>query len=252
MSEQYGALAEIYDALMYDVSYADWKNYLVGLLNTQAVPSDAYLLEYACGTGNLTIPLAKEGFGITAVDIAEDMLFFAQEKSRKQALAIDYVCADMRDFKLNKPADAALCACDGVNYLLKEEDALVFFQKVYGNLKEDGIFLFDISSAYKIKEILGNEFYYDDGDRQTYFWQNSYDDRTKTVTMELALFLAQGEVYKRYDEIHKQRAWEQEQLIGLLEKAGFQWIEVYDFMTVDCPVKKSERLQFMAGKERKK
>ena len=248
MSEQYSALAGIYDALMYDVSYDRWAEYLMDILNARGIRKGANLLEYACGTGNITLPLAENGFHMTAVDIAEDMLFVAQEKTRKKALKVSYACADMRGFLLNKKADAVVCACDGVNYLLEEDDMRDFFKGVYGNLKNGGAFLFDISSAYKIKEVLGDEFYYDDGDEQTYFWQNSYDKEKKTVTMELTMFLRQGEVYKRYDEMHKQRAWEQDELKELLCEAGFSQISQYGFMTCDVPHRQEDRIQFVAGK----
>ena len=54
MSEQYSALAGIYDALMYDVSYAGWAEYLMDILNARGIREGANLLEYACGTGNIT------------------------------------------------------------------------------------------------------------------------------------------------------------------------------------------------------
>jgi ubiquinone/menaquinone biosynthesis C-methylase UbiE len=45
----------------------------------------APLLELACGTGRLTIPLAREGFAITGLDLSEEMLTIAREKLAREA-----------------------------------------------------------------------------------------------------------------------------------------------------------------------
>ncbi|MEG2624782.1 MAG: class I SAM-dependent methyltransferase [Christensenella sp.] len=246
MNEQYSVLARIYDKLMYDVSYEVWADYIIKLLHQNAVEHGAAVLEYACGTGNITLPLAREGYHVTAMDASEEMLFCAQEKTRKSALQVNYACNDMQDFRLNKSVKAAVCACDGVNYLLQAEDLQRFFENAYKNLDNQGVFLFDISSAYKLRHILGNEFYYDDGENETYFWQNSFDEQSSIVKMELTLFAAKNGLYERYDEIHLQRAWEQSEIEIALKKAGFSEITAYGFGTTKPPCEKDERIQFMA------
>ncbi len=249
MSEKYGALARLYDALMYDVSYAEWAEYLKGLLERHGIVRGASILEYACGTGSLTMPLAKAGYRMTAVDLSEEMLFEAQEKTRRHALHVTYACADMRDFYLNKPADAIICACDGVNYLTEEADLNAFAQSARANLRQGGLLLFDISSAYKLKERIGNEFFYDDGDDQTYFWENAYDEAERIVRMDLSIFVRTGELYERFDERHVQRAWEQKEIECALKKAGFSQISVYGFLTQESPTPEEDRIQFMATME---
>ncbi|MEA5002834.1 MAG: methyltransferase domain-containing protein [Christensenella sp.] len=246
MSDQYEALAGVYDALMYDAGYDEWAAYILKLLDHAQVPKGSRVLEYACGTGNITLPLAKAGFAIVAMDISEEMLFAAQEKTRRQALCVEYAAGDMCSFVLNKPADVAVCACDGVNYVLEEKQLAVFFRQVYSNLKKDGAFLFDISSHYKLAHVLGNEFYFDDGDGQTYFWQNAYDENTKLLAMDIILFVAEGEGYKRYDERHTQRAWTQKEITAALQTAGFEDINAYAFLTDKHPAKQEERIQFTA------
>lgn len=252
MNEQYKALARLYDDLMYDAPYEDWSQYVIAQLRANGVEPGADILEYACGTGNMTLPLAKEGYHITAVDASEEMLFYAQEKTRKNAMKVNYVCENMCCFRLNKPARAAVCACDGVNYLLTDAELRRFFERAHANLQEGGIFLFDISSSYKLKNILGNEFYYDDGEDETCFWQNQFDRKSKTVTMELTFFTRQdGDVYERKDEIHVQRAWESGEIESMLYSAGFTNVRAYGFLTETEPGEQEERIQFQAVKEGK-
>lgn len=252
MSEKYSVLAEVYDALMYDVSYEQWAKYLQVILQKQEIKSGSAILEYACGTGNITVPLAQAGYHVSATDISEEMLFVAQQKTRQRAMQVKFACADMREFKMNKPVDAIICACDGVNYLIEQKDIDNFAKCSYDNLREGGVLLFDISSIYKLRDRIGNDFFYDDGDDQTYFWDNAYDEEARTVTMELTVFVRDKERYERLDERHVQKAWEREDIEQALKNAGFSEIAAYGFMTENAPEEHDERLQFVAVKKGKK
>ena len=246
MTERYSALAQIYDRLMYDVSYETWADYLLGFLKEQGIGKGERILEYACGTGNITLPLAKAGYHVIALDAVEEMLFIAQEKTRKKAQQVEYVCGDMERFVLNRPARAAVCACDGVNYLPDKDALRRFFRCVHTNLQENGLFLFDISSAYKLENIIGNEFFYDDGEEETVFWKNHFDEQNRMVTMELTLFIAQGSLYERQDEEHIQRAWERAEIEEMLSETGFTDIRAYGFLEKQEPKEREERIQFQA------
>ena len=60
------------------------------------------MLELACGTGRVTIPLAESGINITGVDISESMLSHAQAKTKEKEVDIEWIKADCRNFHLNK------------------------------------------------------------------------------------------------------------------------------------------------------
>ncbi|BDF58233.1 methyltransferase [Christensenellaceae bacterium] len=246
MSKQYEALAGVYDALMYDAGYDEWAEYIADLLCRAGVGPGERVLEYACGTGNITLRLARAGYRMTATDISEEMLFLAQEKTRRSAARVEYACADMCEFALNKPVKAAIAACDGVNYILEQERLEAFFAQVYHNIQPDGVFLFDISSAHKLKHVLGNEFYFDDGDEETYFWQNTYDDQTGLLKMDITLFVAEEGTYRRFDERHMQRAWKNREITDMLESAGFGEVRSYAFLSTEQANERCDRIQFAA------
>lgn len=242
MSEQYARLAQVYDSFMYDVSYHDWAEYILPMITGSSV------LEYACGTGGLTLELAARGLEPLGVDISEDMLDVAAGKLRKNALDVKLVCADMAEFRLNKPSDCAVCACDGVNYITEGDVLERFFSRAYENIATGGAFLFDISSEYKLAEVLADEFFYDDSDEGTLFWQNDFDAQSRLITMDISLFVPQDGVYRRYDERHVQRAWSEGEITAALEKAGFTNIRAMGFMTEKRPEANCERIQFSAVK----
>ena len=113
-------------------------------------------------------------------------------------------------------------------------------------MKSGGRLLFDVSSEYKLREIVGNEIFYDDGDDVTVFWQN--ETVGNRVTMSLTLFFREGALYRRGDEEHVQRIYTEQELRKMLADAGFEKVQVYGFGGRERPGEKEERLQFVAVK----
>ncbi len=245
MREAYEGLAQAYDHFMRDVDYDAWAQYLRKLIPRGVRRA----LEYACGTGNITQRLAAATRAEwIAVDRSEEMLMQAREKCAGMR-GVRLICADMTEFVLEKPCDVALCVCDGVNYLTDEQKLQTFFRQVHDNLSDQGCFLFDISSAYKIKSVLDGEFFFDDAPERTVFWQNNYDAQSKCVQMDVTMFLAKGAVYNKYEETHIQRAWEHDEIMEHLSRAGFVQCDCYEAFTLDAPQPESQRIQFCARKD---
>ena len=77
------------DAQRYDLVmgvYASGE--LLNFYRQQVVRYGEPVLELACGSGRLTIPLANEGVNITGMDISEEMLHLAKLKSSKNGVKI--------------------------------------------------------------------------------------------------------------------------------------------------------------------
>ena len=200
----YGKFAGLYDPLMKDVDYDRWAEYIASFLPEGSLR----IADCACGTGEITIRLAKMGYTLTGIDISEDMLRIAAEKARKSALKLPFICQNMAELQLHRPQDAIVCACDGVNYLDSLEQVGRFFSAAYAVLKPNGLLLFDISSRHKLENVLDcNTFAEDDGER-AYIWKNCYDPESRLISMELSFYEKQGELYRRFEESHIQRAHE--------------------------------------------
>ena len=245
MNEAYSAFAQGYDRMMADVDYDGWANYIDGFLKENGARS---VLECGCGTGSLTVRLGKMGYQITGSDLSGDMLMVARQKALDAGLRqLPFVCQDMRHLALHKPVDAVVCACDGVNYLL--DGAEDFFRAAYGTLKPGGLLLFDVSSAYKLSAIVGNNTFAATGADWAYIWENTYHPHLGRVDMLLTGFLKRGGGYARFEEHHSQRAYSEEELLSSLTSCGFGDIQVYEAFGRGRPTATAERLQFSARKE---
>ena len=242
----YQDFAEVYDSLMGDVDYNGWADFYCRIMNIYGL-KEGRICECACGTGNLTLPLYRRGFSMTGVDMSQEMLFQAAQKARKAGAAIPFVCQDMRKLTLHRQMDAVLATCDGVNYLLRDEDALAFFQAAYRALRPGGGLFFDVSTPWKLKESLGNRIICEDREDITYMWQNRFSEKTGIVNMHLCIFVRQKDgSYRRMDEEQKQRAHTAESLTALLRKAGFSQISVYGNDRPAAPAAHEMRWHFAA------
>ncbi len=242
----YTSLAGAYDALMADVDYEAWARYALSLLALHGVNKGARILDAACGTGKLTLPLAKAGYALTGADASEDMLRLASEKARKAGLNIPFIRQRLEALSVHRPQDAIVCACDGVNYLASEDEVKAFFTAARNALAPNGVLLFDISSRYKLKHILNGRIFGDDQEDVACFWQNVYDERYHMLEIDLTLFIKNGKAFERFRERHIQRAHTALELTRALRQCGLEPLGIYGFLTTDKPARNAERIQFVA------
>lgn len=249
MSDPYSILARFYDLSM-DVDYEEWVSYLLALgLRHHHVPSK--ILDLGCGTGNLTIPLARRGYELTGVDLSPAMIEVAAGKAQKLLNEdIRFYVGDMRTLSLpHQTFDTVISGCDVLNYLTVEADLLASFQVVQRLLQVGGLWLFDLNSAYKLQNVYGNESYADLQDDFSYFWDNAYDYRSDMCTMELTFFVRVDEVlFERKSELHRQRLWTPQHIARLCAISGFRLRAHYDFLTFAPSSPESHRWQFVLEK----
>ena len=150
----YTDFARIYDLLMQDVDYDAWSVHLLRLLGSRGIGSGDACVECACGTGALTVPLAKAGLKMTGVDLSGEMLSAAMLRARNAGCTIPFVRQDMASLALPRRVRAVLSTCDGVNYL-DVQRAPLFFQRAFESLRPGGVLLFDVSTPYKLRTQLG-------------------------------------------------------------------------------------------------
>ena len=217
MVSNYSVLAKYYDRFTQnDCDYDSWSQYLYAVANSHGVKE---IVDVACGTGKMTKLLLDKGLKVLGVDASEEMLTVARSKCRAT-----FVKQDMRSLKLPHAVDMAICVNDGVNYL-KGSELPQFFNTVSNCLKPCAPFVFDVSSPYKLRTIVGNNVFYLDDDDETLLWSNSLS--ADSVEMNLTLFVADGSGrYTRFDERHVQDVHTDVEISSALESAGFELLEI--------------------------
>ncbi len=243
----YVQFAKIYDKLMDDFDYSQWAEYIIQILNKNQIRSNI-ILELACGTGNLTEELLKRAYKVDAFDLSNDMLVQAQQKLHKFK-NLRLFNMNMTSFKFSSTYDVAISICDSINYILDKEDLIKVFSNVYKHLNPGGIFIFDINSEYKIETVLGNNIFIEDREGVFYIWENRFDLKTKIGEYYLTFFTTiDGIQYKRFDEIHMQRAYSVEEILTTLERVGFKNCEFTNAFGFEDIIETTERINFIAIK----
>lgn len=247
--EAYTGFAQVYDTFMDNVPYDEWGEYLVSLLKKYGV-EDGLVLDMGCGTGAMTRYLDAHGYDMTGIDVSEEMLTIAKEKSSPDIL---YLLQDMREFELYGTMRAAVSICDSMNYILEEDDLLQVFSLVNNYLDPGGICIFDLNTVYKYQEILGEQTIAEDREECSFIWDNFYDEEEMINEYDLTVFVQEeGDLFRRYCETHYQRAYSLETVRALIEKAGMEVLAIYDAFTYNKPKPDSERVYFVAREHGKK
>lgn len=209
--------------------------------------AEGILLDLACGTGRLSEAFILAGYDVISVDYSAEMLQAARERLLKYGAKALVLQQDMRELDLFGTVRAAVCSMDGVNHLLTPEDVRRVFGKVSLFTEPGGVFIFDVNTVYKHRQVLAdNTFVYED-DTDFLVWQNEYCAEDDTVQMLLDTFSVRPDgAYVRYSDEITERAYELDDIEEMLKGAGFS--EVYRFAdrSFEAPQKDEERVYFAA------
>lgn len=244
----YNDFAYIYDKLMKpDINYGEWVDYIENIFTYYG--KDVNLTaDLACGTGNFTIPLAKRGYDMIGVDVSEDMLNVARDKARRENVDVLFLKQNIADIDLYGTVDAFLCMIDGINYVISPKALYEAARKIRTCfLEPDGLFIFDISTRHKLKNVIGNNTFVHNEKDIFYTWQNRYINSKNLSDMYLNFFVKKKNgLYERFEERHIQRAYSAEEIVYILKKAGFTEVDMFRPLTFDKPCDTDERIVFAA------
>lgn len=240
----YDLFAEYYDELMCEVDYPARARYIDGIIR-QYKPDANLLVDLACGTGSMTVQFADLGYDVIGVDLSENMLSKAREKSDGSIL---YLCQSMQELDMYGTIDAFVCTLDSLNHIEDREELILALSRVSLFLEPDGVFVFDMNTPYKHEKILAdNAFVYETEDVYC-VWQNEYcgDGR---VDIALDFFEQQPDgSYLRDSEEFSEVAYSYEETERMLREAGLRILAAYDDMTLEPPRADSQRIVFAAAK----
>ena len=176
------------------------------------------------------------------------MLAEADRKARQAGVSLRLVCQDMTELELGIEADCVLSLCDSLNYLTEDCQLEQAFARAAAHIRPGGLFLFDMNTEYKFREILGDNIFASSEEDAAYIWENSYDPETKINEYNVSFFIEDEDsgLYERVQECHYERAYSLEEITHALEKSGLTLAAVCDDYCFAPPHEESERLFFVA------
>ena len=245
----YGEFAYYYDGLTDNVDYEKRCDYIRDLLAENGV-GEGILLDLACGTGTVSLILSRMGYDVIGVDSSEDMLSVAQEKKMETGDDVIFLCQRMEELDLYGTINAAVSTLDSINHVTDADTVREIFRRVSLFMEDKGIFIFDVNTPYKHRNVLGNNTFVYDTDEVYCVWQNSTDESLLT-TISLDIFEKDEddeETYYRYSEEFSERAYELDDIKSWLEECKFEVTAVYEEMTREAVGDNTQRAVFVARK----
>lgn len=243
----YNDFADFYDELTENVDYKARTEYLCFLFE-KFDRKPTLLLDLACGTGEFSNRFANKGVSVIGVDVSFDMLNIAREKTAQQGNDILYLCQDAAQLDLYGTVDGAVCCLDSLNHITDYEKLCNVINRVSLFLEKDRLFIFDVNTPFKHREILGNNTFIIETENVYCVWQNEFFESNNAVEINLDFFTPEGDVYSRTSESFCERAYTSDELKVAVEQAGLKIEAVYGEMTESAPKDTAERIIYVTRK----
>lgn len=221
----YKNLSRYYQKIILDKDYEVFTDYILSLVKDTVKIKRG--IDVGCGTGIFTRKLKTAGYNVIGVDISSEMIAVADEESAKNGVKIQYQIQDVKNLKTFEKVGFITAVNDVFNYLPKNSLSKAFLS-IQKCLEKGGIFIFDISTEYKLEKVLGENLFGDDGEDLSYLWLSEYDKESKTLDINLSFFEKCGDLYKRYDESQTQYAHTITDIETALQTNGFTLLKVLD------------------------
>ncbi len=221
--DAFSKIAEYYDELMATVPYARWVDYVEEILQRWYVrPKD--VLDLCCGTGAVGKELLRRGYNVVGADLSEPMVRACGEGSPAlPAAAMDATRSALRP----ESFDLIVCLYDSLNYIVAPG----------GLALRIGLFTQNNMTTNEPLQ---------------YKWLSTWDERRRLCKVDMQFIWHGAEEPQLFREMHYERAYEIDEVRGMIKKAGLRTLAVYDAYSFDSPTAKSDRVYFMACKDKPK
>lgn len=241
----YQTFAAFYDEIMDDDYYAEWLFYTDLFLESQNS-----VLDLACGTGKLAVEMSKKQYRVTGLDLSDEMLSLAYNRALEEGEDVKFIQGDMRELSNIGSFDAVTCFSDSLCYMENEKEVQEVLNGIYNLLNPNGYLLFDVHSLYKINEVFpGYQYHYQTNDA-AFLWSSYEGEQPDSIEHALTFFIKKrtDETYLRNEELHKERTYSIDTYFNMLQKAGFNQIDVTADFGRKSVTSKSERWFFACRK----
>jgi len=256
----------IYDRFSeyYDLIYKDMKDYEVEIERVErffgkfARTRPTSILDIGCGTGSHALLLAKHGYDVVGIDTAEKMVQKAKEKAAREKVKVDFLVQDMREIRLDKRFDCAICMFGGFGYVTDSGDVSKVFRSVNQHLTDGGLFLFEFWNVGGVRPSPYQSWMrFEDNGLDLYrLSESNLDPCTNVLGIEMHFVLVrENRLVEVFDERHDIRCYTIPEIQFYLEHTGFELASAVDWQIHDgteehAPKRDTFRIMAVARKTR--
>ena len=241
----YEAFADFYDLLNEDADY----DALFSAVHTAMMAHGIYegiVADLGCGTGELTLRLADAGYDMIAVDLSAEMLSILREKAAEQEHTdLLLLNQDLTELDLYGTVRAAVSTFDTLNHIGPIEQLQTAVSRAALFLEPGGVFVFDMNTPYKHREVLGDNTFVIEADDGVCEWHNHFDAKHACTQITISMHDSEGELFcERFCEY----SYTLEQITAVCKEAGLSLETVLDGEAFDSLRTDSERFFIVAVK----
>jgi len=243
--DQFALIAKYYDALMANVPYDAWADYVSELAHNAGRPilPGMKLLDLATGTGSVAIQFAKRGCLVTGIDLSAAMIEIARRKADEMHLPASFHCRDLANFSFPPQFDHAVCLYDSLNYILNPKSLERTFANISHSLKPGALLIFDVNTIHALEAELFTQKSRHEAPIK-YHWTSKYDPASRTSRINMEFLVPNSG--KRISIVHRQRAYTDAELRSLMHRAQLSSISAYDAYRLTPPGPMSDRVFYVA------
>ena len=208
--------------------------------------ADGILADLGCGTGELTLMLTQAGYDMIGIDQSEEMLCVVRDKADQLGLTgkLLLLRQDLLKLDLYGTIRGAVSTFDTFNHIPDLDTAIAnagFF------MEKGGIFLFDMNTPYKHKNVLGENVFTFEEEDAACVWRNHYNEADRRV--EISVDIDDHETGEHFHEAFNEYTYELDTIRAALKQHGFALESVCDGETFGPLTETSERYFFCAVKQ---
>ena len=244
----YDLLAPVYDEINKEVDYSRWADFIEKIIeNNSGFEEQNLILDLGCGTGKMTLELARRGYDMTGVDNSSEMLDIASAEAADEGLNILWLLQDMREFELYGTVGVTVSCLDCMNHLTSSKDFKKCLSLVHNYLVPDGLFIFDLNGRGKFREVYADNSYVFETESSMCIWQNSYNDKSGICNFYITLFSeSENGSYEREDEVQKEKMYTVRSIKNMLSETGFEFVGAYADFDFSPATDDSHRIYIVA------
>ena len=224
------ALAAVYDAIMLDVEYDHWADFILTYARDQQLDARR-ALDLACGTGGMTRQLQQAGLAVVGLDGSAEMLAVARERLPDVA----FEQGDLRTFDLGETFDLLTCVFDSLNNLLTPADLGAAFARMHEHLRPGGLLACDLNTRLGVRELWEGDAIEGvaqsaTGEEVHYHWSHHYDaEQELGIVQAFCRVMGEDGDVQEFVETHRERGYDPDEVAALLREAGFERWEIVEY-----------------------